>query len=66
MTRVRAEDLRPAGLCPAGARRWFRARGLDWAAFLKDGIAAEDLQATGDVRVPDVVAVAEARKDRHG
>jgi len=36
------------GFCRGGARTWFRAHGLDWTDFVKHGIEAEKLEATGD------------------
>lgn len=36
------------GFCRNGARQWFRAHDLDWTAFVKNGIEAEKLEATGD------------------
>lgn len=39
---------RRRGFCRGGARTWFRAHGLDWGAFVRDGIPAERLEATGD------------------
>jgi hypothetical protein len=36
------------GFCRSGARAWFDAHGLDWRAFLRDGIPAADLEATED------------------
>ena len=39
---------RRAGFCRSGARAWFRRHGLDWQAFVRNGIEAERLEATGD------------------
>lgn len=39
--------VRP-GLCARGGRLWAERQGLDWAAFVRDGIPAEQLLATGD------------------
>lgn len=39
---------RRRGYCAAGARAWFARYGLDWSAFLREGIAASKLDATGD------------------
>lgn len=36
------------GFCRGGARAWWRAHGLNWAEFVRDGIASEKLEATGD------------------
>lgn len=35
------------GFCSRGARPWFQRHGLDWRAFVRDGIPAEQMQATG-------------------
>lgn len=53
-------DLRRAGICAAGARRWFPLHGFDFRDFLKNGIAAERLLATDDPFARR--AVEEARK----
>ena len=36
------------GFCRGGARAWFAAHGLDWGDFVRNGIAAEAIEATGD------------------
>ena len=63
---VRAEDIRAARLCFQGARPWFRRHGLDWQAFLVEGLAAEVLAATGDALALRVIAEAERRIARTG
>ena len=62
MTRVTLQDLRASRLCFQGARPWFRRHGLDWQAFLREGLDAEVLAATGDALALRVIAVAEARE----
>ena len=62
MTRVTIQDLRASRLCFQGARPWFRRHGLDWQDFLKDGLDAEILVATGDALALRVIAIAEARE----
>jgi len=37
-----------AGFCARGARDWCASHGIDWAAFVREGIDAETLLATGD------------------
>ncbi|MEG1971204.1 MAG: hypothetical protein RR101_13925 [Burkholderiaceae bacterium] len=37
-----------AGFCSRGARAWADAHGLSWADFVRNGIAASVLTATGD------------------
>ncbi len=40
-------DLRLAGHCPRGVKQWFETQGLDFRAFLKDGIDSTVLTASG-------------------
>lgn len=61
---VCAEDIRAARLCFQGARPWFRRHGLDWQAFLAEGLPAEVLAATGDALALRVIAEAEKRAAR--
>ena len=62
MTRVTVQDLRASRLCFQGARPWFRRHGLDWQQFLKEGLDAETLTATGDALALRVIAIAETRE----
>lgn len=39
---------RRRGFCRSGARAWFQAHGLDWGSFVREGIPAQTLAATGD------------------
>ncbi len=45
---VTIDHARRAGLCVSGSRAWFERHGLDFRAFLREGIAASRLLATGD------------------
>lgn len=54
--KVTIDDIRKAGYCAAGARRWFAAHGIPFAPFLKDGIDADELIARGDGLAETVVA----------
>jgi len=36
------------GFCGRGSRAWFRRHGLDWSSFVRNGISARELVATGD------------------
>lgn len=36
------------GFCTRGGRQWFAARGWSWADFVRHGIDADTLTATGD------------------
>lgn len=61
---VRTGDIRRARLCLQGARGWFRRHDLDWQAFLRDGLPADVLAATGDALAFRVIAEAEKRAAR--
>lgn len=58
-TIVRMVHIRQAKMCSSGAREFFLRHGLDWQDFLKNGINAETLRATGDALALIVVKVAE-------
>lgn len=59
---VRMEHIRAARMCSRGARAFFARHNLDWQTFLKDGLPAEVLAATGDAMALQVVEVARGRK----
>jgi len=59
---VHMADIRAAKMCSRGARDFFRRHGLDWEAFLREGVPAEQLLATGDEMARQVVEVARGRK----
>ena len=65
-TIVTTQDLRAAKICVGGARPWFRRHGLDWQAFVANGVPAERLEATGDALALRVVAEARKREAEHG
>ena len=52
---VRMRDIRRAHLCSRGARAFFRAHGLDWDRFLREGIPTSELEATQDAMALEVV-----------
>ncbi len=45
---VRMEDVRAAGLCTRGAKRWLEGRGLRFRVFLNHGMPLADLEAMND------------------
>lgn len=47
---------RSKGFCRSGARDWFKRHGLDWQDFVRNGIPATTLEATGDGLALAVVA----------
>jgi hypothetical protein len=52
--------VRKAKMCSKGARRFFERHGLDWHLFLKEGLDAATVRATGDAMAIRVADVAEA------
>jgi hypothetical protein len=60
---ITINDVRAAGYCASGARRWFQSRGWDFGTFLSRGKPASELLATGDPMALNVVAKAEGRSD---
>lgn len=61
---ITAADIRKAGHCIVpGTKRWFADHGLDFRSFIKNGIAAETLLATGDALANQVVERTRARRD---
>ena len=59
--------VRAVGLCVNGSRAWFARHGLDFRAFLREGLDAETLLATGDAMAQRVVNCAlEREQQEHG
>lgn len=59
---VRMEHIRQARLCSRGARAFFERHGLDWRQFLREGIPASELAATGDALALRAVEVARGQQ----
>lgn len=53
---ITIDDVRAAGLCVNGTRTWFARHDLDFRAFLREGLDADTLLATGDAMAQRVVA----------
>lgn len=60
--RVRMEHVRAVRGCSRGARAFCARHGLDWARFLREGLPAEVLEATGDAMA--IKLCEEARRGR--
>lgn len=56
--KVKMRHVREAKMCSRGARAFFENHGLNWNEFLKDGIDAAKLEATGDAMAIEVAKVA--------
>lgn len=65
MTIVTHRQCRELGYCNRGLREWFAREGLDWAAFLKHGIAADILRQRDNAMAERAIARAELEAD-HG
>ena len=55
---ITIDHVRASGLCVHGTRTWFARHGLDFRAFLREGIDAQTLLATGDAMALRVVECA--------
>lgn len=62
MTMVTIEHIRQCEMCSDGTREFFKMHGFDWGDFLKNGIDAEKLAATGDAMALQVVEAARGRE----
>ena len=60
--RITIDHVRAAGLCVNGSRAWFAHHGLDFRSFLREGLTAEALLATGDAMALRVVQYARAQQ----
>lgn len=61
---VTIADVRKSGHCASGAREFFESNNLDFRDFLKNGVKASVLLATGDARAVQVVN--RTRERRYG
>ena len=64
MTIVTHQHARELGYCNRGMRPWFARMGLNWADFLKNGIASDVLRQYENAMAERVIAHAE--EDCHG
>lgn len=64
--RITIDDVRRAGHCVKGARKWFDSYGLDFRTFLKEGISEEDFLATGDGIAAEIVMHKKQNEARRG
>ncbi|HRP76270.1 MAG TPA: hypothetical protein PLN31_19490 [Azoarcus taiwanensis] len=59
---VKMTHVRNARMCSRGARAFFLRHGLDWDRFLREGLPAEQIEATRDAMALKVVEVARGRQ----
>ena len=60
--RVTIADLREVKYCANGSKTFFTRYGLDWRSFVKNGIPASELEATGDAMAIKLCEVARGRR----
>ena len=60
--RITMRDVRAAKMCSRGARVFCVRNGLDWSEFIKHGIDAKVIEATGDSMAIQLVEVARERR----
>ena len=58
---ITIDHVRAVGLCVNGTRTWFARHDLDFRGFLRDGLDADTLLATGDAMAQRVVEHARQR-----
>jgi len=63
-TVITIDHVRAAGLCVNGTRTWFARHGLDFREFLREGLDADTLLATGDAMALRVVEHARHRSSQ--
>lgn len=61
---VKIEHARKIGMCSRGVRQWFEVNGLDYPKFLRDGLPASELEATGNALATKVAAVAREQENQ--
>lgn len=54
-------EIRAAGFCAWGQRRWFEANGFDYHEVLREGVSARAAFETGDAQALHVVELAMKR-----
>lgn len=62
--KVTMRHVRQAAMCSRGARAFFQRHGLDWNTFLRAGLDAKVIRATGDAMATRVAELAEAEHGR--
>jgi hypothetical protein len=60
---ITVDDVRLAGYCVRGVRRWFEGYDLDFRAFIENGMDAKRLLATGDAAAHRVVEMRLEREE---
>ena len=58
--RVTARDCTRAGFCVSGMKEWMAERGIEYRAFVRDGLPGAEVEAFGDAMSD--LALAQARR----
>lgn len=64
--RITIDDIRAAGHCVSGARRWLTRHGFVWRDFLTNGATEAELLETGDGLAEQVIERKHAREAARG
>lgn len=64
MAQVRPIHGQRVGLCVSGQRRWFARHGLDFRAFVKDGLPEEAFEGIEDDNLRRVLEAARADEEK--
>lgn len=59
---ITMRHVRAAKMCSRGGRAFAQRHGLDWDRFLRDGIPASELAATGDAMALKLLEVARGQQ----
>lgn len=57
---ITVKDALDAGYCVKGQREWFKARGLSFRDFARDGISVEYIRSLNDAMGNDIIRRMEA------
>ena len=58
---ILVKDVKAAGFCASGARKWFDRYGLSWADFVSSGVDAQVFRDLNDAYGNRVLAETEKR-----
>lgn len=58
---ITMRDMRRVQFCSGGVRAFFERNDLNWSDFLRNGISADKLAATGDALALKVIEAARER-----
>ena len=63
---ITVDDVKKAGYCTKGMRKWMTGLGLDIQDFVTNGIDTDDLSEVSDARLQRVIEIAKKRDTKNG